>query len=376
MPPSSKSSKAVKKDALVKNKETVDMDKDIQMKTEGLKPGSKRGAQLVESDSDLSAGSAGGATPDHRPPASADQHFNDKFNEKFEKLFDLVSGSTKRMEELAGTIKEHQNSNDNHFHTMRNSFTDAIEKVTDKIEASDISNQAKFLEMEAKIKVVSDRFDGPASSSRPSSTAPVSHRAPLPAARAGPQEDCLVFIRGFPTTQPGFILKKYATEAIAILTDADKLLVRLRIPPADTQFSMVFPSSSMAASFVENYRALDMVFADADKNETPLTCRTGKPLALRRRGGLIMPVYSALEGILRTMPSFSNASISQSSKTKMGKMNTEFFALVGSKLTPLFRLEFQETPDEMTISQVVLPVGGSALSSDDFDLIVKAASSK
>jgi hypothetical protein len=381
MPPSSQPAKSSKQDAEPKGKgkqgKAKDGQKDIQMKPEHPTAGDKRGSMLIDPDSDLSGGSAAGdITPDHSATAPADL----SLHEKIGKLFDIVSGSAKQhaeqIEKLTNTISEHQNRNDNHFHTMRNSLTDAIELVNGKLEASDLANQTKFREMEAKLQVVSDRLDDPASSSRPSFASHASHRAPASVARAGPQEDCLVFIRGFPSTQPNFILRKYADEAIAILPDSEKLMVKLRIPPADTQFSMVFPSSSMAANFVENYRALGMVFLDADKNETPLFCRTGKPLAFRRRGGLIRPVYTELEGILRKTHSFSNATISQSSKTRAGKMTTEFFALVGPKLSPLFTLVFLETPEEMSIEQVVSPIGGSALSTDDFALIVKVAAPK
>ncbi len=55
-------------------------------------------------------------------------------------------------------------------------------------------------------------------------------------------------------------------------------------------------------------------------------------------------------------------------------MTTEFFAQQGRRLTPLFHLLFNETPEHMTIEQVVPPSGGSPLSGDDLALLEKAAS--
>ena len=99
-----------------------------------------------------------------------------------------------------------------------------------------------------------------------------------------------MFIRGFPTTQPGIVLREYAAEALDIILTLERKAVKVRASAADTQFSLVFPTPSLASAFVEDYRARKFVFIDPEEVSTPLTCRTGKPLALRCRGGLIRPV--------------------------------------------------------------------------------------
>jgi hypothetical protein len=323
---------------------------------------SKRAA---ESDSDgLSAPSAPAAAPMTREMLT---EFMDK----------LAAQQHRDMKQMEGKLDSMQELTNNHFTSMSNSFAKTVNTLTDKVEAHDEANKVKFETIHAQIEKINDRLKGPlpyaAAAPLPGGLAPSSSTSTSRPTPTGPAEDCLVFIRGFPTTQPGFILKDYAAEALAVLPDEEKKLIKLRISPADTQFSMVFPSPGMATSFVENYRAMNMVFIDASKNETPLTCRTGKPIALRRRGGLIRPIYSELETILRTMPSLSTATISQTSKTRAGKMTTEFYALVGRHLTPLFTLIFKETPEEMTIEQVNPPHGDSPLSTADFDKIVQAA---
>jgi hypothetical protein len=243
--------------------------------------------------------------------------------------------------------------------------------------ASELANQTKFDDIQAQILAINNRQAAPSTplSFAASQAGPVTtHSAPTPCTNPmGPAEDCLVFIRGFPTTQPGFILKEYATEALALLPTEERAAVRTRVSPADTQFSFVFPSAGMAASFVSNYRAMNFVYIDPDKNQTPLTCRTGKPIALRRRGGLIRPVYSVLEEELRNTPALATATISQTSKPRNGVMSTEFFALKGRVLTLLFTLVFKETPEESIIVRVTLPADGSPLSDDSLDRIKRAA---
>jgi hypothetical protein len=371
-----------RKDAMNSAKVKENTTEDSHMQHDGPASGSKRPAALVDSDSDLAPGKV---TPTSDP---IEKQINDKFDEKFDRFFakldSMESTTHERLLKLEGAIEEHQGRNDGHFDTMSNSFARALESLADRFDERESKNKAQFADIDLKFKEISDRFEAhltsaaaaSSTSSRPALVASHIPKTFAPNPHAGPQEDCLVFIRGFPTIQPGFVLKAYATEALEILPDAGRKLIKTRVSPADTQFSLVFPCSGSAASFVEAYRARQMVFVDADKNETPLTCRTGKPLALRRRGGLIRPVYSELEAILKNMPSMARATISQTSKTRSGTMTTEFYALIGSKLTALFTLTFKETPEAMTIEQVNPPLDGSALSPADFAKIVQAATSK
>ncbi len=163
-------------------------------------------------------------------------------------------------------------------------------------------------------------------------------------------------------------MREYATEALDLLPPSEAKAVRVRVSPADTQFSLVFPLPSLASAFVEEYRARKFVFKDDDGAETPESCRTGKPIALRRRGGLIRPVYALLEDVLRRTPRYTTASISQVSKPKAGVMTTEFFALKGKVLTPLFTLSFKDTPDSMSIVSMGSPPG-CPLADDDVCMI-------
>ena len=79
-----------------------------------------------------------------------------------------------------------------------------------------------------------------------------------------------------------------------------------------------------------------------------------------------------LEDILREMPSLAKASIQQSSKPRFGVMTTDFHALIGRKLTPLFTLQFKDTADAMFIEKLT-PAEGCPLSADDLDKICQVA---
>jgi hypothetical protein len=263
----------------------------------------------------------------------------------------------KHMNEKLDTM---QGLTSSHFTTMSNSFAKTLNTLADKVEACEVENQAKFVALNSQIEKINDRLSNPpppvpAAAAVLRASAPASSATPSPTSRTtptGPAEDCLVFIRGFPTTQPGFILKEFVVEALSVLPAAERAEVRARVSPADTQFSLVFPTSERATHFVTLYLAAGNVFADPDGNETVLTCRTGKPLTLRRRGGLIRPIYTVLEDILRNTPTFTKATISQTSKARNGVMTTAFFALRARALTPLFTLTFLETPEAMSVDKI------------------------
>jgi hypothetical protein len=292
----------------------------------------------VESDSD--GGLAGGVvTPPAQEPVSENM-------------------LAKYFEDLNKKIVEMQGKTDSHFDTMHKSFTLSIKAVSDRVEANEDASRLKFDSIQADLALLHERLKAPppapapaaAASSSGGTAAAFTIHTPRPT-QSGPAEDCLVFIRGFPVTQPGFVLKEYATEALAILPTDDRAGIRLRISPADTQFSMVFPTPEQAKNFVEIYRGLAFVFRSHGKPDIPLTCRTGKPIALRRRGGLIRPVYAALEEVLNNMPTMKNATISQTSRMRGGSMTTHFYALRDRELVPLFHMVFAETPEEMHINE-------------------------
>jgi hypothetical protein len=328
-----------KKDGKDKDKKEKKKDTDVPM-GDG-KSGSSGAKRPAVSDSDESEGLGG---PPCTPPSSSSPPVTeDMLTRMFNKFTSHIDDKLTSMQEL----------NDGHFVTMSQGFTKSLQTLAERVEANEAASQAKFDTLEASMVLLNDRMKAPPPAAAPSSSwgpAAASSSPTQRAAPAGLDEECLVFIRGFPTTQPGFILKEYAAEALAILPDSDRAAVRLRISPADIQFSMVFPSPEKATSFVTNYRALSFVFYDPNKAAWPLSCRTGKPIALRRRGGLIRPVYTALEEVMGSMESMASATISQSSKMKNGVMTTSFFALRGRSLTPLFYLVFQESPEAMHIS--------------------------
>jgi hypothetical protein len=326
-------SKKEKKEEKEKKKEDRDHEKDVRMATEASS------SRKRPADSDSDGGLAGGlATPPASAPVCEDM---------LEKYF----------KDLNNKLVEMQGQSDSHFDTMHKSFTLSIKAVSERVEANEEASRLKFDSIQAELAVLHERLKAPppapapaaAASSSGGTAAAFTIHTPRPT-QSGPTEDCLVFIRGFPVTQPGFVLKEYATEALAILPSADQAGIRLRISPADTQFSMVFPSPEQAKNFVEIYRALAFVFRSPGKPDIPLTCRTGKPIALRRRGGLIRPVYAALEEVLSCMPTMKDATISQTSRMRGGSMTTHFYALRDRELVPLFHLVFAETPEEMHIS--------------------------
>jgi hypothetical protein len=264
--------------------------------------------------------------------------------------------------------------NASHFQTMTNGFNKHFTGLTDRLAAHEEATKAQFVSFQNQISAIqvsssaapsfADVAAAAASQARPSSSS-----LPSRPATTGPAEECLVFIRGFPVTQPGIVLREYSTEALDLLPPSEAKAVRVRVSPADTQFSLVFPLPSLASAFVEEYRSRKMVYRDDNGVETPLTCRTGKPIALRRRGGLIRPMYTLLEEILSRSPRFTTSSISQSSKVKLGVMTTDFFALQGKTLTPLFALTFQDHGDHMTISALNLPTEGCPLAIADIEAL-------
>ena len=239
---------------------------------------------------------------------------------------------------------------------LSDSISNGLLAVTNKIDAHVVATDTKISDLQAQISAITAglatprSFAAAAGSAAGSGPPPAAPAAPAPrVAATGPDEACLVFIRGFPEVQPGIVLREYAEEALAILPSLERALVRLRVSPADTQFSLVFPTPALAKTFVEDYSARKFAFVDGASVLHPLACRTGKPLALRRRGGLIMPIYALLQTILGRTRGYATASISQVSKLRGGDMHTDFFALVGKSLTPLFTLRFGGAPEQMSI---------------------------
>jgi hypothetical protein len=263
---------------------------------------------------------------------------------------------------------------------LANSITTGLLSVTNKIDSHVLATDAKIANLQEQISAITAglatprSFAAAAGSAASSGHPPAAHAAPAPrVAATGPDEACLVFIRGFPVVQPGIVLREYAEEALEFLPALERALVRMRISPADSQFSLVFPSPASAKAFVEDYSARKFVFEDCDKAMHPLTCRTGKPLALRRRGGLIMPIYALLSTILSRTRGLTTATISQVSKQRGAATHTEFYALVGKTLTPLFTLLFEGAPENLAITGFLPATNHCPLADADLTLLSEAA---
>jgi hypothetical protein len=263
---------------------------------------------------------------------------------------------------------------------MSTGFHQHLATLTDRLTASEEATKVQFAAMQEQISALqvassaaptfADVAAAAASQTRPSPTSSTSRPT-----TSGPAEDCLVFIRGFPVAQPGIVLKEYAAEALGILPSLEASAVRVRTSPADTQLSLVFPLPSLASAFVEEYRSRKFVFRDEDGVDHPLSCRTGKPIGLRRRGGLIRPVYALLVDVLLRTRGYTTASISQNSKIRNGVPTTEFYALKGKTLRPLFTLTYKGSDDAMLISGLIDPVEGSPINQQDIDALRSLATS-
>jgi hypothetical protein len=315
--------------------------------------------QVVAADAVMSAsGSSSGA-----PPGPDLQAMFDKFAMTFDTRLGSLELNISR--DIGG---------------LANSLDGAITKMADRMDAHELHSKTQFDDVHAKIKELEVRMaTRPAAAAPTSSSSAAGLRMPsfAPAAPSGkPSDDCIVFIRGFPLLLPSFAMKNYVTEALSILSPAERGLVRVRSAQVDDQFSLVFPSALKADAFIESYRTYGFCYidpADDDKIEVTLKAFKSKPLPMRRRGAAIRPVYVMLEQVLSQMPTLSAATISQRQAPRMGVWATEFYALCGRSLAPLFTLKFREDPDATIITELMIPEGGSPLSSDDLMLLRAAA---
>ena len=178
---------------------------------------------------------------------------------------------------------------------------------------------------------------------------------------------------GFPHTMPKVVLQDYATEALSLLPDAQRRSVKTRLSLADNKFSLVFCNPTAAADFVATYMAKDVHYEDPDDNTlSPLIARTGRPLAIRRRGAATHPLYEKLRVVLDSSPATRDMVIVQKSYPKNGIWYTDFFGQVGDKLSPFITATYNETPHTTTITDVVLLRDSNLISPSNL-AVVKAA---
>jgi hypothetical protein len=262
---------------------------------------------------------------------------------------------------------------------LAESVSNGLSAVTSKLDAHVLANDAKIADLQMQISALTAGMATPrsfaAAAGAASGTATPLAASPALAPRAvapGFDEACLALIRGFPCTQPGIVLREYADEALAILPATERSLVKVRVSPADTQFSLVFPTPALANAFVSDYVSRKFAYEDGDNVMHPLTCRTGKPLALRRRGGLIFPIYALLQTVLLRTRGYTTSTISQVSKTRGDSTHTDFYALKGKTLTPLFTLRFGGAPEQLSIV-AFSSAADCPFSDDDLELLSAAA---
>jgi hypothetical protein len=327
--------------------------------------GTKRGPR-TDSDAEVSDGYPSMETP---APAAADSTASSSAA-TMEAIFVKFDTRLTAMQEASG-LKMDQ---------LSECVTHGLRSVTNKLDAHVLATDAKITNLQEQITAITSGLATPrsyaaaAGSAAGSAHSHAAHAAPAPhAAAPGLDEACLVLIRGFPVIQPGIVLREYAEEALEILPTLERALVKLRVSPADTQFSLVFQTPALASAFVEDYTSRKFAFEDGDKVLHPLACRTGKPLALRRRGGLIMPIYALLKTILRRTRGHTTATISQVSKLRGDTTHTDFFALTGKTLTPLFTLRFGGIPEQLAIVGFYPATDHCPLADADLTLLSEAA---
>jgi hypothetical protein len=179
--------------------------------------------------------------------------------------------------------------------------------------------------------------------------------------RSGPHradENCIVIVREFPEALPRSVLKITFEELLLFVPLDDRCEVHPRISPIDKKIIMVFPSSAKADSFLETFRAKEFVYIDQETNEDyKLSAKKGRPLEVRRRGGATHPIYAEAAAIIKRKGHFRNAELIPNPVMKAGVMHTEFHALIGRKVTPLFSIVFREDQHETVVSAIQFAPG-------------------
>ena len=152
---------------------------------------------------------------------------------------------------IDGRLTSMQEMTDSHFDRMATGFNKTLGIMSDKMNASELANQTKFDDIQAQILAINSRLAAPSTplsfAAAASSQAGPAFAAAAPTFRStttGPAEDCLVFIRGFPCTQPGIVLREYANEALDILSTLARKDVKIRASPTPSSRSSSPPRSS------------------------------------------------------------------------------------------------------------------------------------
>ena len=117
---------------------------------------------------------------------------------------------------VSGQLATMKVDSERQYTAMSTSVTGALSAMTDRIKAHEDSSKAQFEAMDLKIQQITKNNTIPATfaSVAASSAGLAAPLRPNSTNSTSPTEDCLVFIRGFPTTQPGFVLKGYGNSCL------------------------------------------------------------------------------------------------------------------------------------------------------------------
>ena len=201
-----------------------------------------------------------GSSPPPNETASAAASAGDP---KLQAMFDnLASTFSDRIGNLEASMSRDMGS-------VSASLDRAMGKMADRMDEHEKQSKKQFEDIHDKIKQLEIRMAAPtawastaAASSFSSASGSRGPATPAPPSSNKPDEDCIVFVRGFPVLLPGFVMKEFITEALSILPEDDRKKVRIRSSPADNQFSLVFSDAAKADSFIEGYRAHGFVYID------------------------------------------------------------------------------------------------------------------
>jgi hypothetical protein len=227
------------------------------------------------------------------------------------------------------------------------------EQISARFAAMELANRAYI---ENLVKELPPTSTSTATSSLPSSSSgpavDVGHGRPGAPARRH-DEGCLIMIHDFPERLPRAVLLETFDELVGLLPPASRDEVKHRIGPADKQIMMIFPTQAKAETFLEVFREAKFLYVDHDtKDRTHLTAKKGRPIEVRRRGGVTHPVYAAVQAALVKRTPSGNPKLVQNFAMVRGTPRTEFHQERGRKITHLLTVYFHETTHDTSITTI------------------------
>jgi hypothetical protein len=245
--------------------------------------------------------------------------------------------------------------------TLETDTSARFDQATTRIQNIETSLTAKLQEFETKLAAAPVAASDAAAAASSSSGYASAPRWSPPAARPGApapepsriDEKCIVLIRKFPEKLSRSVLMETFEELRGLMPERDRESLRAQISAVDSQIKIVFPTPTMASSFMDYFHEADFFWRDPDTfEEHTLTAQKGRPLAIRRRGGAIHPVYAKAEILLRAPGPLQYARLVPHHSTRNGVSQSEYFAETGRKVTSLFTIFFEERTNETVITDV------------------------